>query len=50
MQTDAAGYKSKYPYDINPHKTQAPQEQASNIDERFDAIDQRLKVLEEALK
>ena len=49
VQTDAAGYKSKYPYTITPYEKQ-PEPDVKGIDERLDAIDVRLKNLEEALK
>jgi hypothetical protein len=49
VQTDAAGYKSKYPYDITPHKKEEPPN-INSIDEKLNAFDSRLKALEEALK
>ena len=49
VQTDAAGYKVKYPYDITPHKKEE-EKKSEAIDERLNAIDTRLKALEEALK
>ena len=49
VQTDAAGYKTKYPYDINPHeKKEEPK--ISDFDAKINALDERLKTLEEALK
>ena len=44
VQTDGAGYKSKTPYNITVHE-----KEPSIMDQRFDAIDKRLKSLEEAL-
>ena len=49
VQTDAAGYKVKHPYDILPHKKDE-EKKAEAIDEKLDAIDARLKALEEALR
>ena len=49
VQTDAAGYKVKYPYDITPHKNKEEQK-ADALDEKLNAFDARLKAIEEALK
>ena len=49
VQTDAAGYKTKHPYDITPHEKK-PEPDISGIDKRIDAIDERIRALEEALK
>ena len=49
VQTDAAGYKTKHPYDISPHKDESEQK-TIEIDDKLNAFDARLKALEEALK
>ena len=49
VQTDAAGYKTKHPYDIIPHEKK-PEPDFNDIDAKLNAIDERLKTLEEALK
>lgn len=49
VQTDAAGYKTKHPYDITPHEKKEEPD-ITGIDEKLNAIDERLKALEEALK
>lgn len=49
VQTDAAGYKIKHPYDIIPHeKKEEPS--VSSIEEKYNALEERLRALEEALK
>ena len=48
VQTDGAGYKTKTPYDVTPHKNE-PAPEIKLMDERFASIDKRLKSLEEAL-
>ena len=48
VQTDGAGYKTKTPFDISPHKQEPPAE-IKVMDDRFASIDRRLKTLEEAL-
>lgn len=49
VQTDAAGYKTKHPYDISPHeKKEEPK--LSDYDEKINALEERLKAIEEALK
>ena len=48
VQTDGAGYKTKTPYDIIPHKAE-PSPEIKEMDERFASIDQRLKAIEEAM-
>lgn len=47
VQTDGAGYKTKTPYDITVHSPEPSIE--SKFDDRFAAIDKRLKSLEEVL-
>ena len=49
VQTDAAGYKTKHPYDITPHE-QKETPDMNGIDAKINALDDRLKALEEALK
>lgn len=49
VQTDSAGYKTIIPYDIKPHEEQSPPD-AKSIDERLNKFDERLKIIEEALK
>ena len=49
VQTDAAGYKTKHPYDISPHeKKEEPK--ISDYDEKLNALEKRLSAIEEALK
>lgn len=48
VQTDGAGYKTKTPYDITVH-TPEPVPDLKAMDERYDAIEKRLKAIEEAL-
>ena len=49
VQTDAAGYKTKHPYDITPHEKQAEPD-INGIDQKINSIEERLKALEEAFK
>lgn len=49
IQTDSAGYKTIIPYDIKPHEEE-PLPDAKSIDERLNGFDERLRVIEEALK
>lgn len=49
VQTDAAGYKTKHPYDITPHENKEEPD-VNEFDKKISALDERLKTLEEALK
>ncbi len=49
IQTDSAGYKSITAYDIAPHEDEKLPD-AKSIDERLNGIDERLRIIEEALK
>ena len=49
IQTDSAGYKSITAYDITLHED-AKVPDAKSIDERMNSFDERLRVIEEALK
>lgn len=49
VKTDAAGYKTKHPYDITPHeKKEEPSN--DNLVEMINALDKRMCAIEEALK
>ena len=48
VQTDGAGYKTKTPYDILPHKAE-PSPEIKNMDDRLDMIDKRLQAIERVL-
>ena len=49
VQTDSAGYKTIIPYDIKPHEEE-PAPDVKSIDERMNGFDERLRIIEEALK
>lgn len=49
VQTDSAGFKSITQLDFVIHKDE-PSPDVKNIDERLNGFDERLKVIEEALK
>jgi len=49
VQTDDAGFKTKTPYSITPYVPE-PLPDKKDLDEKFSMLEQRLKVLEEALK
>lgn len=49
VQTDAAGYKTKYPYNITPYKKQEEPD-INEFDQKLQSFDERLRAIEEALK
>ena len=49
VQTDSAGYKTIIPYDVKKHEEEQPPD-FKGIDSRLDSFDERLRVIEEALK
>lgn len=49
IQTDSAGYKTVKPYDIKPHEEEKLPD-VKSFDERLNGFDERLRVIEEALK
>ena len=49
VKTDAAGYKTKYPYDITPHE-QKEEPTNDNLREMIDDLNKRMSAIEEALK